>query len=332
MKIKLVIFFIVIISYSVCSNNSLLKKALDFEDKGNYKESIKYLKDFIKTSNDEKEKEKTQLKIARLTEDFKTAITEYNNFLNNFPKSRFRFFARSELGKLYILNNDLLNAKKEFYKIVEFSKGTPYWQSSMLEATKIEIVQENYKKAVNNLYYILNEVNDYEEIGISYFLLGLSAFRQKSYLDAEEFFLISAGSFPQSTKAATSLLELLRLYLETNKNSKALKVGKMLNEFYTDSPENNDSYSLLVNITENIVNNEENVELIDLNENPDIKNKTLKRLREDLRLSNEFLDVVENKTIIQKKIFVQIGFFSQEENALERIKICKNKDINDAFI
>ena len=106
----------------------------------------------------------------------------------------------------------------------------------------------------------------------------------------------------------------------------------MLNEFYTDSPENNDSYSLLVNITENIVNNEENVELIDLNENPDIKNKTLKRLREDLRLSNEFLDVVENKTIIQKKIFVQIGFFSQEENALERIKICKNKDINDAFI
>ncbi|HPO49912.1 MAG TPA: SPOR domain-containing protein [Spirochaetota bacterium] len=314
-------------------NEELLKKSLDAESSGNYLNAVRYLKEFAKKSNNDKEKEKTYLKIARLTEDFKTSIMEYNFFLNSFPKSRFRFFARFELAFLYYLNEDFDNSKKEFYKIAEFSKGTPYWQSSLIEATKIEIVNKNYEKSIKNLYEILNEIDDYDDIGICYFLLGSIAFRQENYLDAEEFFLISAGSFPQSPKAAGSLLELLKLYLKNKNNEFAIQVGKMIGELYSDSPENNAAFNLLKGINSSYSSIEKKVELINLNENPELKRKTLRRLREDLRLSNEFEVFKDEKNIKpEKKIFVQIGFFSQHSNALEHLKNVERKKIEGLFI
>lgn len=332
MKKILLFFFSLMYLQQLYSEDPLLSRALDFEKLGNYKDAIICYKDYLKKSTDEKTNEKLYLRIARLTQNFNEAVSAYNTYLTKYPKSRFRFFGRFELAKLYLINGDYDNSKVEFYKIAEFSKGTPYWQTSLIEATKIEIHQSNFKRAIKNLYDILNEIDDYEDIGVAYYLLGIASLRQKSYLDSEEFFLISAGSFPESEKAATSLLELFKLYLDTKKEGKALLIAKMINELYTDSPENDEAYNILQKLKVDNTKSNETVELINLNENPEIKKRTLRRLREDLKLSLEYTKNTTTNNPNEKKIFVQVGFFSQEENATTRLKDCRDKNINDVFI
>lgn len=331
MKTFLLLLSFLFLTQFLFSEESLLKNALDFEKKGEYVDAIKCLKSYSGVIKNVDDKEKIQLKIARLTEDYELSVKEYEKFLIDYPKSRFRFFARFELAGIYFSNNNLIKSKEQYYKLAELSRGTPYWQNSLIEAGKIEIIHENYKKALNNIYNLMNEIDDYEEIGVSYFLLGLIASKQKSYLDAEEFFLIGAGSFPQSSKAAASLLELLKIYLETDKISKALKTGKMINEFYTDSPENYESYRVLKGIDSSLYKKEEDIELINLNENPEIKKRTIRRLREDLKLSKNLQD---NVVIVDsgKKIFVQLGFYSQKDNAVDRVKVCSDKGVKDVLL
>ena len=333
MKLKLALFFsFFIIFYSFSNENpsNYYNIATKYEEEGDFVNALKYYKKYIELLKDDIQTEKIQLKIARLTEDYDLSIIEYNKFLKNYPLSRYRFLARFEMAGLHQINKNYLLALEEYNKLINQSKGTSYWQKSLICSAQVQYLIGDSKSAIKNLYKVLNEIDDYEDIGLCYFLLGVIMEKQKQYEDAKEFFLICAGSFPQSTKAPASLLELMKMYVKLSNLSKAKKIAKMINQLYTDSPENYEASKISKEL-EDIKESLEDIELINLNENQEIKQKSLARLKEDLKLS---LDI-ENNTIVDNKksgFFVQLGFYSIEENAKQLLEICKEKGINEVYI
>jgi hypothetical protein len=75
---------------------------LILKKKGDYKMLLN-LQRVFKHKKRDFQNDKIQLQIARLTEDFEESIKEYNLFFEKYPKSRFRFLVRYELGYLYKL-------------------------------------------------------------------------------------------------------------------------------------------------------------------------------------------------------------------------------------
>ncbi|HQJ05289.1 MAG TPA: hypothetical protein PLI57_02790 [Spirochaetota bacterium] len=101
-KILLIIFLIPFAYlFSQTKELDIYKKALSFDQIKNYKSAVKYYKEYLKISKDNSQKEKVQLRIARITSNFDASVAEYRTFLSEYPKSRFRFLARYELASLY---------------------------------------------------------------------------------------------------------------------------------------------------------------------------------------------------------------------------------------
>ena len=151
---------------------------------------------------------------------------------------------------------------------------------------------------------------------------------QKNYDDAEEFFLICAGSFPQGSKAPGALLELLNIYLLQNKENLAVKISQMIGQLYTDSPEYNEAKKKISGITIN--GDLPEIELLNLNENQEIKTRAMSRLIEDMDLS---IDIKKTDSIknINSGFYIQFGYYGNYDNALEMLKSCGDKNIK-AFI
>ncbi len=331
---KLFVFiyiFSLYILYSQTKELSLYKKAFDFEKKGDYKNAIKFYKEYLNTKKDDFQNDKIQLKIARLTEDFEESIKEYNLFFEKYPKSRFRFLVRYELGYLYKLNARYNEAEKEFMVLIEKAKGTPYWQKALLEIAELQYERFDFKNAIKNLYILLDNIDDYEDIGRAYFLLGVIMIKQGMYEDGEQFLLICAGSFSLCSKAPSCLLELAKLYIKLNKIEYALKLEKMIGELYPDSPENYEIKKIVKDLNQsNISLDNVSIPLIDLEDDPKIKDKTMARLREDLKLSLEDIyKLEENLSLNQYGIYLQLGYYSELNNVKEFIEKQKSRGVQD---
>ncbi|MBP7552044.1 MAG: SPOR domain-containing protein [Spirochaetes bacterium] len=321
-KILLITFlFSFMFLFSQTKELDIYKKALSFDQIKNYKSAVKYYKEYLNISKDNAQKEKIQLRIARITSDFDASVVEYNTFLSEYPKSRFRFLARYELASLYKFKGKFKEALAEFYEISQRSKGTPYWQKALLVASEIEYELLNFKDAIKNLYEVLEEIEDYEDLARAYFLLGAVMLKQGLTDDAEQFYLITAGTFPLSCKAPAALLELLKIYLAQNKPDYSKKIQTMIGELYPDSPQNHEAQKYSRELKD-VKELDEFIELnlINLEENNDYKKKSLARLRADIKLSNEeFIEKKEetagDKKELKSGYYLQIGYFSSEENS-----------------
>jgi len=310
--------------------NKYYKIAQNYENQNNFKEAIKYYKKVISITKNKTLKINLQLKISRINPSYIESVKDYQDFINNNPNSQFNFLALYELATLHKINNNYKEALNIFNKLTSISKGSAYWQKSLLEVSNLELINNNFLQVKKYIYKLLEEIDDYEDLGNCYFLLGILAYRQKNINESIEYFLICAGSFPQSTKASAALFELCKIYLEEKNNLKAKKISKILDKLYRDSIEN----KLSKKLTQNIILTDADsiqIELINLNDNSEIKKKTMNRLIEDLNLSLKSVD--ENKIVFDNAgFYVQLGFFSIHENALQIINMCKDRNINNAFI
>jgi tetratricopeptide (TPR) repeat protein len=333
---KIILIYILFVFFQVYSDENLLKYyklGLRYEEQGKIKEAVENYKIFISKSKNKTQVEKIQLKIARISENFEQSVNEYKYFIKSNPFSRYRFLAMFELATLYKFNKKTNEALKTFYKLADISNGTPYWQKSYLEASALEYEGKNYKQAIKNIYKVLEEIEDYEDVGTSYFLLGVITSRQKLYDDAQDFFLICSGSFPQCSKAASSLLELIKIKIIKEKKLEAKKIALMIDQLYTDSPENHEAKKLTQDIL--IQKNSElpDVELLNLNDNQEIKKKAITRLIEDLGLSLELQEEKKNETrTASSGYYVQLGYYSSLDNANQVLELSQDKNIKDVFI
>lgn len=342
---KLIIIFILIFTplftaFAQTKNSELYAKAVALDNKHKYSEAIKVYRQYINAAaecGENFQEDKIRLRIARITEDFAQAASEYKTFIEKCPKSRYRFLARYELATLYKLKGHYSEALTEFYELSYRCKGTPYWQKSLLEATEIEIELYNFEKAMVNLYHLLEEIEDYEDIGRTYFLLGVAAVKQKSFDDAEEYFLICAGSFPMCSAAASSLLELISIHIHAGRIAYAKKIQSMLEDMYPDSPQIYEAPKLLADYKD--VKADEGFIEIELNmeDNQKIRQRTLARLREDFHLSNdEFTDKSHNSPAdsgtLKSGTYLQLGYYSDPKYAQEYIEECDKKGIKGLFL
>lgn len=319
------------ILYSQTKEFLLYKKALEYERIGDYKNAIKFYKEYLNIKIDSFQNDKIQLKIARLTQNFNDSIKEYNLFFEKYKKSRFRFLARYELGYLYKLNAKYIEAEKEFNELVEKAKGTPYWQKALLEIAELQYERFDFKNAIKNIYILLDNIDDYEDIGRAYFLLGLIMIKQGLLEDGEQFLLICAGSFSLCSKAPSSLLELAKLYINLNKIEYTLKLEKMIAELYPDSPENYEIKKIVKELkNDNIYLEDVNIPLIDLEDDKEIKDKTMARLREDLNLSlQDIYKIEENISVNKYGIYLQLGYYSDLKNVRNFIEKERGKGLQD---
>jgi TolA-binding protein len=272
-----------IISIIYSNGDNYLILAEKYEKENNVKKAVENYKLYLKSSNDDKQKEKIQLKIARINEDYKESLLSYKQFFNSYPKSDFLFIAKYELASLHKFNNNYKEALNELYELSRIAKNSPYWQKSMLEAATIEYLMLNYKKARSNINELLNEIDEYEDLGVCYFLMGKIMDRLNNREEAKEYYLICAGSFPQSSKAPTALLELLKLYLNEGKNEYAKKIADMIALLYSESPENIEAEKITKNIKYN-QNSNVDIELINLNRYENKAKISSKKLSHDLKL------------------------------------------------
>ncbi len=316
-KITFILMLYIAVIPSIFSNiNNDLKTAENFVNLGNVKAAIKTLQGVLKRYPDNIILDKVQLKIARLTSDHSLKVNEYRTFLNTYTKSRYRFLARYELGMFFILNDKLEEAQKEFNTLSQLSRGTPYWHKALINLAKIEVSKALYKNAISILYRIIESVDDYEDIGKTYFYLGYIFFEQELYDDAEHFFLICSGSFPQSSKSSASLLFLLNIYERQNRLPSFEKIYKILNQIYPGAPEIREANILLKSVKSNPNQSAEtkSVELINITNYKDIRLKSMARLKEDLDLS--FIHL-EGGALKQSTYYLQLGYFSAKENSIK---------------
>ncbi len=333
----------IFINFITYANDSYLKLAENYEKDNNTRKAIENYKLYLKSSNDNKQKEKIELKIARISENYRESVAAYKQFFESYPKSEFLFLAKYELASLHKLNNNYKDALTELYELAKISKGTPYWQKSMVGAASVEYLSLNYKKAKSNINDLLNEIDEYEDLGTCYFLMGKIMDRLNDKEEAKEYFLICAGSFPQSTKAPTSLLELLKLYLNEGKNEHAKKTANMIGLLYSESPENVEAKKITKNIKYN-QNSSVEVELINLNSYENKSRISSKKLSDDLKLSLKIVNIdsktAQNSTNISNDnikstssgIYLQLGYFSLFDNAKQIFDRAKEKNVNDLFI
>jgi len=154
MKLKLALFFsFFIIFYSFSNENpsNYYNIATKYEEEGDFVNALKYYKKYIELLKDDIQTEKIQLKIARLTEDYDLSIIEYNKFLKNYPLSRYRFLARFEMAGLHQINKNYLLALEEYNKLINQSKGTSYWQKSLICSAQVQYLIGDSKSAIKNL-------------------------------------------------------------------------------------------------------------------------------------------------------------------------------------
>ena len=341
MKIKyanLIIAFFLIFSSQVFikseeRKNDLFANAEKYEEEGKVLEAVKCYEEYNQLNNNLEKKEKISLKIARISSEYETKVKKYREFLNQYPDSKYKFLARYELADLYKLNGDYKESIREYIKLANLSKGTIYWQKANINIASLEYKLKQYDLAIEILNDLLTKINDYEDLGTIYFLLGKIMLEQSKYKEAENFFLICAGSYPQSSKGAVSLLELQYIYILLDKYSEAERISLMLNQLYPDSLENLNAQKKLESIKVNKDKKYLEIELINLDNNNEIENKSIDKIKKDLQNSLDIFKKIDELKIsnIEKAYYIQMGYFSKLDNVKEVIRLFNSKGINDVF-
>lgn len=323
-------------NYPLDKNNeiNLYRNAIQFEIEGKFSDAIKCLEEYNKIIKDKEEKEKIELKILRLYPQYEKKVEKYKEFLEKYTKSKYKFLVHYELANLYKIKGNYEKAMSENIKLANLSKGSVYWQKANLNIAIIEYELERYDLALEILNDLLIKIKDYEDLGTVYFILGKIKFKQLNYKDAEKCFLTSAGSYPQSSKGAASLFELLNIYVLLIKYSEAERIALMLNQLYPDALENIEAKKILDKIKTNDNKKYLEIELININkDNMNYNNSMiviLDELKNSININNE--DIEKQKIQTNKAYYIQMGFYTDINNSNEVIRLYNSKGVNDVFI
>ncbi len=296
----------------------------------NYNGGITILKNLIRNNPTYIENDKIQLLIARNTRVLNESISEYNKFLTEYSNSRFQFIARYELAILLFQNSKYDESYSEFFRLSQLSRGTPYWQKSLLYLGIIELRNNRFINALSIYYRLLENLDDYDDFCKTYFYIGYLYFVQNQYDDAEHFFLISAGSFPSGSMAISSLFYLLKIYSIQNRKLSFNKIYSILTQSYPGSREAIDAIQIKNTFNNALSTEQTAADLIILVDYKDIRNQAMARLISDIDLSLfKFEDQIEQ----QARYFLQLGFYSDKNNAERFInQIRSSIEINPLII
>jgi TolA-binding protein len=332
------IFFLFFLAFYLFSSNKeindeLFLKAEKYEKEGNISEAIRYYEKYNNQNNNLEDKEKIDLKIARIIPDYEIKVKRYKEFLEKYPDSQFRFLVRYELANLFKLNNKYQKAIIENIKLANLAKSTVYWQKANINIAILKYTLNEYELAAEVLNDLLKKIDDYEDLGTVYYLLGKIMVKQLKYKEAEKLFLICAGSYPQSSKGALSLFELQNVYILLSKYSEAERIALMLNQLYPDSLENKNAQKRLETIKVDKNKKYLEIELINLNNDIEIKNISTDNIKKELKSSMDIFDESTNNSISKedKAYYIQMGYFSKLDNVKEVIRVFKSKGILDVF-
>lgn len=337
-KLLHIVIIILCISFIASSNDKLpeliYNEAIKYENEGVFDEAIKKYYSYIKTIKDKKEIEKIELKIARITPKYNEAVTRYNYFIDKYDFSDYKNLARYELATMHKLAGKYNEALKEYEKLLKQGKNSSYWQKSILNIAAMQYELGEYKKAIEQLHELLQKADDYEDVGNAYYYLGKTLLKQGLYEDAEQYFLICAGSYPQSSKGAAALLDLMNVYILTGKYGQAERIATMINQLYSDSPENKKANKLILKIKDKKKDKKfPEVELINLTNDKEIKERSMKVLNEELKESLNINEILQNETNKEEVgFYLQLGYFSSYENVKITLKNYNSKNIKDIFI
>ncbi|MBN2544658.1 MAG: tetratricopeptide repeat protein [Spirochaetes bacterium] len=312
-------FYLLLIKFNIFSDqtNDLLKNALIYENNGNYDKALEYYQKYIKVNNDEK----VFLKIIRLTQDYDEIVQKYNDFLIEFPVSRFRFIARYELAKIYLLNNNYKEALKEFEKLKEFSRGNQYYYRSSYNIANIHNKLKNYHEAIIEIDNLLSDDENIYNKAECFYLSAIINIKNGNYKEAEKNLLFCIDNYSSSDIVASCLFELITIYMKMNDIDNVNYYSDKLNKGFPDSFENYIIKKKLKN------NNTNDNELIYYNENELINDN---RIRSDLKLSLEIDS--SNELINLKSYYLQLSYLSNYENAKILLDSYRLKGLNDIFI
>jgi len=331
---KLAVLFLIFLALNglFSDDMKLYKTALTLENEGKAQDAIKYYLEFVASSKDSGLNEKVFLKIARISESFDESVKYYKDFFNKYPASKYTSIARYELANLYKLKGNFKEALKEYSFIISNENEKIYYrQKANIFSAEIEIELEKFAFATERLYKLLDSVADYEDSGRIYYLLGVALLRQGMFKESEKFFLTSAGSFPLSSKSATSLYQLVLIYLKTGKEREALRIGKILTNLYPDSIEALSAAKSISKISDKNTDKIHGFELIDLNKDVDIKNNTNILIEKDFTESINNDIGAKNTEHYNADYYIQLGYFSTEENARLTIEEYQKNGVKDIF-
>lgn len=314
-------------TFTIIFSNEYLKKAQIAEERNDFENAVKYLNLYLQDSKFQ-DNDKVYLKIARLTQDTDEKIEHYINFLNKYSDSRFYLLAAFELANYYLLIGKYDDAIKTFDIVINKGIGTPYWQKSMLKKCHIYIYnKKDYVKSKIIVYELLQEISDYEDLGISYFYLGKIALDEKNIDDAIEYFLISAGSFSESSGASQSLLELIKIYKNKNDLEKSSHAYTILHEKFRKSYEYKEALKLRLKL--NNFDEDSKIYFISFEDEEKNRAQVIEKIKNDIS-DSEFFKT--NKSPLKGHYYIQIGYYSNKTNAFEMIDKLKVKDIDGLSI
>jgi len=93
--------------------------------------------------------------------NYEEALLQFNYVIENYPNSQFAFLSLFERGELFIINDDLESAKKDFLRIGQIT-GVPWAVKSktLLKRANLEFWSGNFEKAISLLGQITTDYKD----------------------------------------------------------------------------------------------------------------------------------------------------------------------------
>lgn len=322
-------FFIVNVINPV-SFTDVYRKGYSFEQSKRFEDAVKSYRESLKYTSDPVVVEKVTLKIARLQSDPIQKINEYNQFIERYKVSKYRYLAAYELALTYMMADKIADALSVLYKLSDNAADTPYYNKSLLLAARLELRQNNPLNAVRNAYSVLQDTESYNESALCYHILGTSYSLLGKEKDCIEYFLIAAGSFKDSDYAPKALYQLVLIFKRANDPYNAQKFYNILKKDYPQSQDAHDISSFF-KPDENVVPGV-NVELIEI-EDKAAKDNILSGIIEDLKESGIVINPSEkvNKGF-RPGIYIQIGYYTLLTNAEKQLNDYKTRGITDLFI
>lgn len=317
-KIIIIIIFIFPLKLFVQQQDDIINRALFYENNGDINSALKLYNEYLtKNKNDEK----IQLKVIRLTHDYEKKVNGYKNFLTLFPTSRFRFIARVELAHIYVLKNRYNDAIEEFTRLKDISKGNEYYYLATYSIATLYLKLNQEEKALKELTEIIDDKENTFNRHSCYYLTGLIYSKKKSYDQAEKNLIFSIKNFGYTEVSPQALYELVKIYISQGKKENAEKYASILvNNF----PGSYESTLVKENIKEIQIKNEMDDSLF-LNAKYDDQRN---RVDTDFKLSQ-----IDNKNLINPKYYyIQLAYLSNMNNAKAMLSSYKNKTNEDIFI
>jgi tetratricopeptide (TPR) repeat protein len=304
-KAAILFLFIMTSSFTVSAAGEPLfkiyRQAAKLEQQGKIDQALALYDRVIKETTDKRLRESLSLKKARLQGEYRKSVSNYEDFLQAFPNSRLRYIARFELAQVHALEGKREMALKEYYILSRLANGTPYWQKATIKIIELEIINGSYNSAIGNLHKLIQADIDYEDTGAAYYLLGMALLEQGLYADAEYYFLLCAGSYPQSSRAASALLALVRTYIADGRLAAARRTVVMIRQLYSDAPEISEAARLLKSIGKSDSGKDHpEVELINVNDTEEIVSNTVAWLEEQLLQSYNATDEQGKRSTLRK--------------------------------